>query len=81
MYIPYYRCFGIDFAGTIKQIEEEVPLDFSQGDDVYGQAGLINGGSGAFAELALAGKDSIAHKLKTLNHLEAPALPLVGVSA
>jgi alcohol dehydrogenase len=31
--------------------------------------------------LALANKDSIAHKPKTLNHLEAAALPLVGVSA
>jgi alcohol dehydrogenase len=31
--------------------------------------------------LALANKDRIAHKPKTLNHLEAAALPLVGVSA
>jgi NADPH:quinone reductase-like Zn-dependent oxidoreductase len=31
--------------------------------------------------LALASKDSIAHKPKTLNYLEAAALPLVGVSA
>jgi NADPH:quinone reductase-like Zn-dependent oxidoreductase len=31
--------------------------------------------------LALADKDSIAHKPKTLNHVEAAALPLVGVSA
>jgi NADPH:quinone reductase-like Zn-dependent oxidoreductase len=31
--------------------------------------------------LALANKDSIAHKPKTLNHPEAAALPLVGVSA
>jgi alcohol dehydrogenase len=31
--------------------------------------------------LALANNDSIAHKPKTLNHVEAAALPLVGVSA
>jgi alcohol dehydrogenase len=31
--------------------------------------------------LASANKDSIAHKPKTLNHPEAAALPLVGVSA
>ena len=31
--------------------------------------------------MALASKDSIAHKPKTLNYLEAAALPLVGVSA
>lgn len=35
----------------------------------------------AFAELALVDKDSIAHKPKTLDHIEAAALPLVGVSA
>jgi NADPH:quinone reductase-like Zn-dependent oxidoreductase len=31
--------------------------------------------------LALVNKDSIAHKPKSLNHLEAAGLPLVGVSA
>ena len=42
---------------------------------------ISSGGSGAFAELAMANKDSIAHKPKTLNHIEAAGLPLVGVSA
>jgi alcohol dehydrogenase len=55
--------------------------NFKQGDKVYGQASVFSGGSGAFAELALINKDSIAHKPRTLNHLEAAALPLVGVSA
>jgi len=41
----------------------------------------LNGGSGAFAELALANKDSIAYKPKSLNHLEAAGLPLVGFCA
>jgi alcohol dehydrogenase len=40
-----------------------------------------NGGSGAFAEMALANTESIAHKPKRLSHAEAAALPLVGVSA
>ena len=44
-------------------------------------AGVTNGGSGAFAELALANVDHIAHKPKRPNHLEAAAIPLVGVSA
>jgi NADPH:quinone reductase-like Zn-dependent oxidoreductase len=48
---------------------------------MYGQASVLRGGSGAFAELALVDKDSIAHKPKILNHIEAAALPLVGVSA
>jgi alcohol dehydrogenase len=40
-----------------------------------------NGGSGAFAEMALANTESIAHKPKRLSHAEAAALPFVGVSA
>jgi alcohol dehydrogenase len=39
------------------------------------------GGSGAFAKMALAKIDTIAHKARTLNHEEAAGLPLVGVSA
>lgn len=42
---------------------------------------MISGGSGAFAEVALANTESIAHKPKRLSHAEAAGLPLVGVSA
>jgi alcohol dehydrogenase len=38
-------------------------------------------GSGAFAELALVDEDRIAHKPRTLTHIEAAGLPTVGVSA
>jgi NADPH:quinone reductase-like Zn-dependent oxidoreductase len=72
---------GFDFSGTIKQLGEDVPSDFEQGDEVYGQTPVLSGGSGAFAELALVDKDNITHKPKTLNHTEAAALPTVGVSA
>ena len=73
---------GMDFSGVIKQVGEGVSnSEFNQGDEVYGQAGVVNGGSGAFAEMALAKKESIANKPKRLSHAEAAALPLVGVSA
>jgi NADPH:quinone reductase-like Zn-dependent oxidoreductase len=36
--------------------------DFKQGDQVYGQASVLRGGSGAFAEQSLVDKDTIAHK-------------------
>ena len=74
---------GGDFSGIVKQIgeDDDVSSDFKQGDEVYGYASVLNGGSGAFAELALANKDSIAYKPKSLNHLEAAGLPLVGVCA
>ncbi len=55
--------------------------DIKQGDEVYGQAGVLMGGSGAFAEMALAKADTIAHKPRTLSLEQAAGLPLVGVSA
>lgn len=80
MPLQFPSTLGMDFSGVVKQVED-AHSDFKQGDEVYGQASIFSGGSGAFAELALASKDSIAHKPKTLNYLEAAALPLVGVSA
>jgi NADPH:quinone reductase-like Zn-dependent oxidoreductase len=80
--LQFPSTLGIDFSGVIKQFGEGVSSsDFKQGDEVYGQAGVTNGGSGAFAEMALAKTDSIANKPKRLSHIEAAALPLVGVSA
>jgi len=79
--LQFPSTLGMDFSGVIKQVGEDVPSGFKQGDEVYGQASVLKGGSGAFAELALVDEDAIAHKPKTLNHVEAAALPLVGVSA
>src|ERR671924_268721 len=70
----------MDFSGLIEKVGDGVS-DFKQGDEVYGRAAVIEGGSGAFAEMALANADSIAHKPKALSHEEAAGLPLVGVSA
>jgi NADPH:quinone reductase-like Zn-dependent oxidoreductase len=71
---------GMDFSGVIEKVGQGVS-QFRQGDEVYGQASLMSGGSGAFAEMALANADTIAHKPKSLSHPEAAGLPLVGVSA
>ncbi len=80
--LQFPSTLGMDFSGIIKQVGEGVsPSDFKQDDEVYGQAGVTNGGSGAFAEVALANVESIAHKPNRLSHVEAAALPLVGVSA
>jgi alcohol dehydrogenase len=81
IHLQFPSTLGMDFSGIIKQVGEEISSDFKQGDEVYGQAGIPSGGSGAFAEQALASVTSIAHKPKTLDHSEAAALPLVGVSA
>lgn len=81
--LQFPSTLGMDFSGVIKHIgeKENVPSGFKQGDEIYGQASVLRGGSGAFAESALVDNDAIAHKPKTLNHLQAAALPLVGVSA
>ena len=81
IHLQFPSTLGMDFSGIIKQVGEEISSDFKQGDEVYGQAGIPSGGSGAFAEQALASVTSIANKPKTLDHSEAAALPLVGVSA
>jgi alcohol dehydrogenase len=81
--LQFPSTLGGDFSGSVKQIGEadDLSSDFKQGDEVYGYISVLSGGSGAFAELALANKDSIAYKPKSLNHLEAAGLPLVGVCA
>jgi alcohol dehydrogenase len=78
--LQFPSTLGMDFSGNIEKVGEAVH-DFKQDDEVYGDAAAIRGSSGAFAEMALANADAIAHKPKTLSHEEAAGLPLVGVSA
>ncbi|HWS19683.1 MAG TPA: NADP-dependent oxidoreductase [Nitrososphaera sp.] len=79
--LQFPATLGMDFSGVIEKVGVGVASDLKQGDEVYGQAGAFAGGSGAFAEMALANADKIAHKPKTLTHEQAAGLPLVGVSA
>jgi NADPH:quinone reductase-like Zn-dependent oxidoreductase len=78
--LQFPSMLGMDFSGVIKQVGEGVSA-FKQGEEVYGQASVVTGGSGAFAEMAVAKADSIADKPRNLSHTEAAALPLVGISA
>ena len=78
--LQFPSTLGMDFSGVIKQVGEGISA-FKQGDEVYGQAAVITGGSGAFAEMALANGETIAHKPKSLSHAEAAGLSVVGVSA
>src|SRR5215212_2960065 len=82
--LQFPATLGMDFSGVIEKVGERFSSstpDLKQGDEIYGQAGGFAGGSGAFAEMALAKADKIAHKPKTLTHEQAAGLPLVGVSA
>jgi alcohol dehydrogenase len=67
--LQFPSTLGMDFSGVIKRLGQGVSSDFKQDDEVYGQAGVTNGGSGAFAELALANAERIAHKPKRLSYL------------
>jgi NADPH:quinone reductase-like Zn-dependent oxidoreductase len=81
--IQFPATLGMDFSGVIEKVGEDdvSSSDLKEGDGVYGQAGVLMGGSGAFAEMALAKTDTIAQKPRTLDHKQAAGLPLVGVSA
>jgi NADPH:quinone reductase-like Zn-dependent oxidoreductase len=78
--LQFPSTMGLDFSGIIEKDGASVS-DLMPGNEVYGQAGVISGGSGAFADIALADADRISHKPRKLSHQEAAGLPLVGVSA
>ena len=80
MPIEFPTTLGWDFSGIVEKAGAGVS-DIKQGYEVYGQSSVVIGGSGAFAEMALANADNIARKPITLRHEEAAGLPTVGVSA
>ncbi len=71
---------GMDFAGTIDAVGEDV-TGFAVGDEVYGCAGGLADLQGALAEFMVADARLIAHKPKTISMREAAALPLVAITA
>lgn len=74
-YVP-----GGDFSGTVVKAGKNVS-DFNEGDEVFGSALILNGGSGSFAQFASANVVNVAMKPKNIDFLEAASLPLVGASA
>lgn len=71
---------GGDIAGEIVELGSDVS-GFAVGDKVYGQANVVAGNSGAFAELTATKAESVAKIPSNIDFLEAASLPLVGVSA
>ena len=80
MPIEFPATLGWDFSGIVEKAGAGVS-DIKQGDEAYGRTSVLFGGSGTFAEMALANADNIARKPITLSHEEAAGLPTVGVSA
>ncbi len=77
MPLQFPATLGRDFSGVIMNVGDGV-TGLRAGDEVYGQAGF---GQGSFAEFVLVDAGTAARKPRHLSHLEAGALPLVGVSA
>lgn len=71
---------GGDIAGDVVEVGDGV-TDVSVGDKVYGQANVVAGNSGAFAEFASTKAAQVAVMPGNVSYLEAASLPLVGVSA
>lgn len=71
---------GGDIAGVVAKVGEGV-TNFAVGDAVYGQANVVAGNSGAFAEFAVTSAGQIAVAPHGLEFTDAASLPLVGVSA
>ncbi|MCZ7380202.1 MAG: NADP-dependent oxidoreductase [Candidatus Methanoperedens sp.] len=78
--LKFPATLGGDFSGVVVEVGAGVS-GYKKGDEVYGQAGTLRGGSGSFAEFVLADIKITALKPKNINHNEAAALPLTGVSA
>ena len=71
---------GMDFAGTIEAVADDV-TQFNVGDEVYGCVGGLAHLPGTLAEYVAADCRLIALKPKNLNMTEAAAIPLVGITA
>lgn len=71
---------GMDFAGTITQVGNQV-TDYAIGDEVYGCAGGLSDLPGTLAEYISADSRLIAHKPKNISMREAAGLPLVAITA
>lgn len=70
---------GGDVAGVVTQLGSGVE-GLAVGDKVYGQANVVAGNSGAFAEFAATKSAQLAQMPKNLDFAASAAIPLVGSS-
>ena len=78
--LTFPATLGGDIAGIVTEVGTGVTT-LQPGDKVYGQANIVAGNSGAFAEYAATDADQVALMPENLEFPEAAALPLTGVSA
>lgn len=72
--------FGGDVSGVITELGEGV-TELAIGDEVYGTAIVLSGGSGAYAEKAVTVIQKVAVKPRNVSFVEAAALPVAAMTA
>jgi NADPH:quinone reductase-like Zn-dependent oxidoreductase len=80
MPVVFPATLGGDIAGVIMAVGGDV-TSFVVGDKVYGQASILAGNSGAFAEYATTSAGQVGSMPVSTSFSQAASLPLVGVSA
>jgi len=78
--LAFPATLGGDIAGIVTEVAPDV-THVAVGDKVYGQAYVLAGNSGAFAEYAAVTANQIAKMPSNMTFIQAGSLPLVGVSA
>lgn len=78
--LPLPFVLGSDIAGVVTELGKGV-LDLRVGENVYGQAIVLAGGSGAFAEFARVPSSMVSRMPKNIDFNQAAAVVLTGVSA
>jgi alcohol dehydrogenase len=78
--LPLPITLGSDFSGTVQEIAADVE-GVKPGDDVYGLALVLGGGSGSLAQYAVTTASNVARKPVQLTHEEAASLVVVGAAA
>src|SRR5436190_8662433 len=75
---PFPIILGFDVSGIVREMGKAVQ-GFQKGDEIYASPSLIR--NGANAELVCLDARTAALKPKTIDHVQAAALPLVTITA
>jgi NADPH2:quinone reductase len=71
---------GMDASGTVDSVGDGVE-GYAVGDDVFGSVGKKYLGEGTLAEFTTVSAGTVTHKLSSLDHTVAAAIPTAGVTA
>jgi NADPH:quinone reductase-like Zn-dependent oxidoreductase len=75
--LTFPATLGSDVSGTVEEVGPGAAR-FKRGDEVYASLGLEGGG---YAEYAVAKEEIVAKRPSTLDHLQAAAVPVAGLTA